>query len=299
MVRFFNQKEEVMTLTLTPHGKQKFSKGEFLPKHYAFYDNSVLYDGDYGYKFDETQNSIVTRISKETPRLTPITRFTSSVTQVATINNSPDTFSETNNWNSSFYRYLGQSSPWVEYAPAWNVRALDISDTTFNTGSSYVSQNTIPTLSATLLIEYTSNSIPNSDKKTFNLIKSDRLILDFQEKNTLFKVDGNFDIEVFESSSVGGAVKPLKFINRDSPQRDGLRSQLQPYTLASTIKGTGQQVNGAFPVLDETYVEFYLDIATDTEIVDVVMPTNSTLYKKDVDSNPIDICKISNFGGRD
>ena len=36
MVRFFNQKEEVMTLTLTPYGKQKFSEGKFSPKHYAF-----------------------------------------------------------------------------------------------------------------------------------------------------------------------------------------------------------------------------------------------------------------------
>ena len=91
----------------------------------------------------------------------------------------------------------------------------------------------------------------------------------------------------------------MGFINRESPQEDNLKLQLQPYTLASTMRGTGQQVSSAFPVLDETYVEFYLDIATDTEITNVNLPTNSTLYKKDVDSNPIDLCKITNIGGRD
>ena len=62
MVRFFNQKEEVISLELTPYGKKKFSDGEFMPAFYAFYDSDILYDGVYGNLYEE-QNNIVTRIS--------------------------------------------------------------------------------------------------------------------------------------------------------------------------------------------------------------------------------------------
>ena len=48
MVRFFNQKEEVISLELTPYGKKKFADGEFSPEFYSFYDSDILYDGVYG-----------------------------------------------------------------------------------------------------------------------------------------------------------------------------------------------------------------------------------------------------------
>ena len=66
MVRFFNQKEEVIKIEITPFGKEQFSKGIFSPAFYAFYDGSVIYDGEYA-NITETQNQITNRITNETP----------------------------------------------------------------------------------------------------------------------------------------------------------------------------------------------------------------------------------------
>ena len=44
---------------------------------------------------------------------------------------------------------------------------------------------------------------------------------------------------------------------------------------------------------------FFLDIAVDREIDSIVIPSNSTLYTKEVDRNPIDICDITQAQGTD
>jgi hypothetical protein len=112
MVRFFNQKEEVISLELTPYGKKKFSDGEFMPAFYSFYDSDILYDGTYGSLYEE-QNNIVTRISTNTPRLKPTARFTGSMAAVFSYAsaNARDEFVQDNVANSSFFRTLGQASP--------------------------------------------------------------------------------------------------------------------------------------------------------------------------------------------
>ena len=70
MVRFFNQKEEVISIELTPYGKEQFSKGLFSPAFYAFYDGSVIYDGAYA-SLTESQNQVTNRIKNETPKIKP------------------------------------------------------------------------------------------------------------------------------------------------------------------------------------------------------------------------------------
>lgn len=64
---FFNTKEEVIDIELTPYGKYLLSKGEFAPEYYEFYDDDVLYDSQYG-GFQESQEEIQGRI-KETKRI--------------------------------------------------------------------------------------------------------------------------------------------------------------------------------------------------------------------------------------
>lgn len=55
MVRFFDQKEEVINIELTPYGRQQFASGTLSPAYYAFYDKSIIYDGTYA-NIVETQN---------------------------------------------------------------------------------------------------------------------------------------------------------------------------------------------------------------------------------------------------
>ena len=123
MVRFFDQKEEVISIELTPYGRVQFASGTLNPSYYAFYDSSIIYDGKYA-GITETQNQITNRIANETPRLKPITRFTSSMSSVFSLSTSRDmdNFAQSNSWNAPFYRMLGSSDPNSSYNPAWKIR---------------------------------------------------------------------------------------------------------------------------------------------------------------------------------
>lgn len=63
---FFNTKEEVVEIQLTPYGKYKLSKGEFSPAYYEFYDDDIVYDSQY-LGISEGQEITQQRIA-ETPR---------------------------------------------------------------------------------------------------------------------------------------------------------------------------------------------------------------------------------------
>lgn len=70
MAKFFNPKEEVLDIQLTSLGKHLLSKGDFVPRYYAFYDDDIIYDMDYASSsFAEHQNDIHDRIQDETPRI--------------------------------------------------------------------------------------------------------------------------------------------------------------------------------------------------------------------------------------
>ena len=68
-MEFFNRKEEVIDIELTSHGKRMLSAGKFKPSFYAFYDDDITYDSDYGLPKDNIGQAH-DRIVK-TPRLKP------------------------------------------------------------------------------------------------------------------------------------------------------------------------------------------------------------------------------------
>jgi hypothetical protein len=67
-VTFFNKKEEVIDLELTPYGETLLSLGIFKPAFYAFYDDDVLYDAGGAAAVSESQNDIEGRIQENTPQ---------------------------------------------------------------------------------------------------------------------------------------------------------------------------------------------------------------------------------------
>lgn len=294
MVRFFNQKEEVISIELTPYGKQRFAEGTFHPEHYAFYDTSILYDGMYA-QISETQNQIANRISNETPRIQPVLRSTSSAGAVYSLitSNSRDELIQNTAFSAPFMRTLGSSDPNSVYAPAWNITALNLSDTGMNDGVIYTVDNMIPQMSATLDIEYESLRDPGNPNAptNYNLLYSEAIFLSVEEINTIIKSDGNFDIEVYKSGS-NGQLTSLGFINSDNKEADTLQRQTDPYLLAYSINGQDKQINDNFPILDDTYAEYYLDISCDSEIDLLDSPTNSAMYKKNIDNTPQDPCDI-------
>lgn len=64
---FFNKKEEVINIELTPYGKHLLSKGKWKPVYYEFYDDDVIYDLEYAGLTEEKQDHIQQRIS-DNPR---------------------------------------------------------------------------------------------------------------------------------------------------------------------------------------------------------------------------------------
>tara|TARA_R110000824_G_scaffold69531_3_gene179072 strand:+ start:1981 stop:3111 length:1131 start_codon:yes stop_codon:yes gene_type:complete len=59
---FFDPKSDVMNIELTQYGKHLLSKGKWNPSYYAFFDDDILYDSQYG-GYTENQNSSQTRIT--------------------------------------------------------------------------------------------------------------------------------------------------------------------------------------------------------------------------------------------
>ena len=70
-MEFFDPKEDVLELKLTPWGRYKLSKGGFRPVWYAFFDEGVLYNSEWA-GFTELQNDTQDRIMEETPSLKPL-----------------------------------------------------------------------------------------------------------------------------------------------------------------------------------------------------------------------------------
>ncbi len=69
-MQFFDDKQEVMDVVITPYGKHLLSQGTFKPEYYAFFDDDILYDSLWvsGSSITETQNAIEGRIQEQTPR---------------------------------------------------------------------------------------------------------------------------------------------------------------------------------------------------------------------------------------
>jgi hypothetical protein len=289
MVRFFNQKEEVISIELTPYGKQQFAGGTFLPAYYAFYDTSILYDGMYA-QIAETQNQIANRISNLTPRIRSNLKSTSTPGSVYSLitSNSRDEMAQNAAFSAPFMRTLGNSDPNSNYAPAWDISVLSLSDKGLNEGVTYNVDGMIPQMSATLDIQY---ETIGDDPVNYNLLDSDSLFLSVQELNTIMKSNGNFDIEVYKSGS-DGQLTSLGFINTESRGGKTLSRQTDPYLLAYSINGQDKQINDTFPILNDTYSEYYLDISCDSEINLLDLPANSVLYKKNLDNRPQDPCAI-------
>jgi len=303
MANFINKKERVLDVKLTPYGKQMFSKGKLKPSFYCFYDQDILYDGAYG-GISEDQNDIVTRINS-TQRLTLTTDFsgsgqnsTTSVVSAQDLNEKD--FEKTTPSNAKFFRVLGKNSPWSDFYPAWYIRTIKDSNI-FSGNYEYKSQLSIPTLKAELETVYEKSPVLATDEDGedriidfHSLIDQDRLFLDVQELNTIFKANGNYEIEIFrmpDNKDQDSVLQKIKFVNNNNPKSDILLGQTNPSMYANTLRGTNAELEDSYPTLDETYVEYYLSVRVDDEIEDLV-ELGFNKYNIDPLRAPTDPCDI-------
>ena len=268
---FFNKKEDVLKVELTPYGRSLLSNGKLMPKYYAFFDDDIIYDLQYGGD-TEDQVNIKERILGDTLSLRPQRDLVSPELQLSSFEREEDS---TRPYSKIAMNYLteplGTSDGTFEEAPSWNVSFLlgeiNTAVSTIQTDTSHTKR--IPQIDTTL--EYTmeirnqrndspvrgqevSPNVPVSeiypDGTYIHLIDEQILCKILEEKGFLQK-DG-LEMEVFLYEENEETPKKLKFAPREKTVIDGM---LAEDDIAA--------VN-----LTPDYVEYWLNIEVDSEIPD-------------------------------
>ena len=65
---FFDNKQDVLQIEITPHGRELLSKGKMKPVFYCFFDDDIIYESEFS-GFSENNTQTKTRILEETPYL--------------------------------------------------------------------------------------------------------------------------------------------------------------------------------------------------------------------------------------
>jgi len=317
---FFDPKEEVLDIKLTQHGRYMLSIGKLKPVYYAFFDENVLYDAQYG-GISESKNSAEARIQDQTPSLRTQVGFTGRDEYLF------DGLSDELEKEmigayeklNVFTNPLGTSTLDSTKTPAFNIQFLQGEITglennfTGSAASGRIKSNSqqllkIPQVKSD--IEFKITTVDPEDQKipfqqdvelrpstTYDdglrlAIGPEQILLYVEEKNAPFDYE-NFDIEVFEITDETGPLgeqilKPLSFIKPvEMVENNILLDQEEAEMKAG-------RSNGLLPVLDPTFVEYYFDLNTDEEIPeDIICQSIKQLRSKniyiDVDVNCPDI----------
>ena len=226
-MEFFNKKEDVIDLELTPYGEYLLLNGKFKPAQYAFFDDEILYNSKFVWDAapQEGQNTIKDRI-KEVPRLK--TQYLFQRTELAKwqkgfMENTPmdDTLEggalyeklqahgvvpTTSNPPPYMKSYtlplpLGNCSFESEYAPAWDIRLLynDLTGSTWYMTSSMHPYLQIPQLDVTIKYKTSAEPLdPGPATSMHNINKNTDLRLkEFDElhENPPTYSDGYYDFQ--------------------------------------------------------------------------------------------------------
>ena len=229
-MEFFNKREDVIDLELTPYGEYLLSEGDFKPEFYAFFDDEILYDSKWAGVDTESQNQIKDRI-KQVPRVKTQYIFTNTElphipsdfgitedddflmaylkamigsAELGGVLNSPE---DSKLYNPNYLKHyalplpLGNSSFDSEKAPSWDIRLLynNIDKVVTYFSSSMHPYQKIPQLDVT--ITYETEALPldipiqtseDNGKKTNNLRLKD---FDELHNNPSLYTDGYYDFQ--------------------------------------------------------------------------------------------------------
>ena len=212
---FFDSKQEVIKLELTPYGRSLLSKGKFSPKYYSFHDDDIIYDVLYASASAELQSSASARILDQTLYSKPQARIKSVN---STILNSKEKDDLTD--NNFILTALGNSSVNSDYKPAWDVRILKGEINSFSSSYNKTNLNTveIPQINLKDVMYSLVVKTANEEKSSLDFIFPDNtaitvergfLLIDLKEKNVDDELE-NFEFEIFEVQSTGSK----EFLNK-------------------------------------------------------------------------------------
>jgi len=248
-MKFLNKKEQVYELRLTSYGRYLLSLGKFKPIYYGFYDDNVIYDGEYT-GLTEKQSDIHKRIKEDTQYLEGMILFdeveqeynfttdgdvsyTTSELTPAMVNPRSDTF--------RYDKMIGDAyldADANNRAPAW--KAVLLSGEIMSSSAEDVkNKQKIPQINIELsyfkqifeanfledrynvdnLRQTINTSARFADNKVIKL-KSDDLMVYLEELNTEL-LTKNFEVEVFEThfDAITASCSDCSRAARDSLQR--------------------------------------------------------------------------------
>ena len=223
---FFNGKEDVIKMELTPYGRRLLAKGKFVPTYYTFLDDNILYNSSFG-GFNELSSQAHQRIQNETAYLKPQTNYKGVATSIDThASQLSDNFNDDNLIPERVEKLqmpLGKSNPASQLSSQISVNFLYgelSSSTTQFTGSGAAPVN-IPQIECKieniLSVEYKDEldvleyGIQNLKKIDGSFVKMhEEEIMIFLQDLEGFDEKDNYSIEVFEYIENETKLMPLK-----------------------------------------------------------------------------------------
>ena len=286
---FFDKKQDVLKIELTPYGRSLLSNGKLMPKYYAFFDDDIVYDIS-AIGATEDQDAIKNRILSETPRLRPQRDLTSPENLISNFEqgeSSSRPFSEVQ--LNYLTEPLGTSDGTERNASSWHLTTIlgeiDSSESTYDVSGSYLRQ--IPQVNMTL--EYkmevrnvrddspvrgqtSSPSLPVSrvfDDGTYLEVSDEQIIARIIEDNGFtFKEGLEIEAFIYESEDV-----------------DNSRETLIPLKMTPQTKSIVNDIlvdsEETFVDIDKTYLEFWMSIFFDEDIPDSDLCKGISKLKKE------------------
>ena len=290
---FFNKKEDVLSIELTPHGRKILGQGKFKPMYYTFLDDDILYDSEKA-GFSESSTQAKDRILKETIYMRPQTNYKGVETSVNTKKPLSDNIIDdnliperseklqyqlgTNNYNTnksaeiSSVFLLGEISGAVETQYTGSgIAPIDIPQ--INCDVEYIlsveNRNKPKVNKYGRLPEDFNFSDFKADGSYIHIEKGELLILLSEEGG--FAEKENFSIEVFEYEEDGTSLKPLKFDKKNQNIIDGILYESTELTNSFEEEG----------VTTEDKVEFHMELRVDDEILEEKICLGTSILKKE------------------
>ena len=264
---FFNRKQDVLKLELTPYGRDLLSKGMLKPHYYAFYDDDILYDPQKVSQnggTHESNSQIKGRILTGSVYLKPVVTDKG----VETRHNDMDLLE-----NLNYLPYpIGTNRHNVKRTSAWDISLLhnEISSSNFALSSSTISTINVPQINCE--VEYTmslkttkansqqvmdlSNMPPevlSVDGDFYIDIEEEQILFYIKEKNA-FRHKDSLSVEVFLYDYDEVNLKKLDFfVDFNNIVNDMLIESENPVLIESSDVTAND-------------VEYFLDFSIDSEV---------------------------------
>ena len=229
---FFNKKEDVVKIELTPYGRRLLGKGQLIPMYYTFLDDNIIYNSEFA-GFTENANVAKDRILKNTPYLRPQTNYKGVESSINTSNlKLSDNFNDDNLIPERLEKLqyaLGKAPITSEKTPEISVTFLhgEVSSSALQYSGSGVAPVDIPQLECvienTLEVKFIDKI---QDFGVSNFRKSDGSYVEMTEREIIvhvqdlegFNTSDNFSVEIFEYDSLTGSVlNPMK-MQKEKPK---------------------------------------------------------------------------------